>query len=115
MAIQGFNSDANQWVSMRVAINYDVTLDKVMYVGRCDNSHLWRAICFYCTERRNTAPAYWDGIAKPSSFADFVVNLKPGLDVVDNTTRKRYLVMVGQCEDCGSVYYSDFEKGQEVR
>lgn len=92
---------------------YDIRSSRITDVGLVDNRYRWEVLCAECGVRREIMfmePVEPDRI--PASWlSNDSISLLPTHEFVDNVLFRRYIILSGQCQDCGAVYFAKFQGG----
>lgn len=98
----------------KVASFADVHVSRVHYVGAAENGHQYRVLCKACLERKITAPRLSEPQEGPVLMErEVTIELLPRLTQIDNRQLFSYVLLVGQCLDCGEVYFAKFPSPKE--
>lgn len=98
-------------IAKLLAARYDVRISRITDVGLVDNGHRWEVLCVECGVRRVNMllePVELDRIPAPWLSNDSI-SLLPTHEFADNVLYRRYIILSGQCQDCGAVYFAKFE------
>lgn len=105
-----------QWLhslTRRIARDYQVELGMVRQAGEVDKCTHYTLICVDCRLREVTAPRFFEPLEPNIAVrASFLVELLPKLRSIDNVTHQTFVVLCGQCQDCGQVYFVYAEMGK---
>lgn len=94
----------------RLASDFGVGYDRVTRIGEVQSPAQHAVICGFCVERRLQSAIYFE-VQEPRPEGtryrvEFFVDLKPHYRMIDNVyTPKVWLVLAGQCANCGHVYF----------
>lgn len=96
-------------VVKHIARQYGVKRENVTPIGEVDDEASWFVVCKECRLRELHAPIFMEETVglEPLTQVNFVVRLLPKLRGVNHIYTlgfKYYVVLSGQCEDCGHVY-----------
>lgn len=93
----------------RIARDVGVKRSQVTDVGPALKTDRWTIICVDCRQREMNADMYLeplDELPQKSVYTAFAVDLLHKYNSANGTTGGVYAVLVGQCPDCGQVYFA---------
>lgn len=89
--------------------HYDTPMVRVTDAGFCDNSQAAVVLCRECGVLRATLLVEEIDGSMPHSYLA-AVRLTPTHELVDNTLFKEYVILSGQCQECGAVIFVRFQR-----
>lgn len=90
----------------RLARDFEVKRERVRDAGEVQEQDRYLLICGDCRLRQMNAPQYLEAYDGSVPYrVEFVVDLLPKLRSLNSITGTLWLILAGQCADCGAVYF----------